>query len=277
MVYGDAAGERQGTDRGWTQPSGSLSSAELYDPGTGTFTPTGSMGTPRGSHTATFLGNGMVLVAGGNERKLPFLCGVVRPVAKGTWSPTGSMADGPLRSHGGAAAAERQGPDRGGIRAEAPTSPLRKSTTPGWGRLRQRERWGTPASITRRRCWGTARSWSRVGPAEAAPVSSAEIYFPASKAPGDFDEDNDDRHRDIPALFRGLVPPAVRRRVRPDQVQGVPVGDLDRHPRPRGLRRGRPGRHRGAAPLERRLVHPAVVRRLRPSQVQGVRMGQRHR
>jgi hypothetical protein len=68
-------------------------SAEIFDPTTGTFSPTGSMAHAPGKQTAILLADGRVLIAGGNEI-------VPRSLATaelfdprtGTFSPTGSMA-----------------------------------------------------------------------------------------------------------------------------------------------------------------------------------------
>jgi hypothetical protein len=47
--------------------SGLLTSAELYDPASGTWTATAGLNTGRWLHTASLLPNGMVLVAGGDD------------------------------------------------------------------------------------------------------------------------------------------------------------------------------------------------------------------
>jgi hypothetical protein len=75
----------------------SLGSAELYDPSSGTWSPTGSMQVARRWHTATLLAGGQVLVAGGYD-DVPYPGNRITTSAElydpdtGTWSLTGSLS-----------------------------------------------------------------------------------------------------------------------------------------------------------------------------------------
>ncbi|MDQ3973077.1 MAG: hypothetical protein M3276_01835 [Actinomycetota bacterium] len=80
-----------------------LDTAELYDPRTGTWSPTGSMNARRALHVATLLPNGQVLVAGGRTCNQPppeacnftFVTNTAElyDPATGTWSSTGPLVE----------------------------------------------------------------------------------------------------------------------------------------------------------------------------------------
>jgi hypothetical protein len=71
---------------------GYLSSTEIYDPQTQTFSPGPAMTTPRSGHTATLLTNGKILIAGGVGVGWSFLPSAeLYDIEKKTFTATGSM------------------------------------------------------------------------------------------------------------------------------------------------------------------------------------------
>ena len=94
VAGGGCNGHGYGCDAGSFEAT--LSSAELYNPATGTWARTGSMKSGRQFFTATLLKNGQVLAAGGFNNCDDDFCSDVTTAdlynpATGTWTQTGSM------------------------------------------------------------------------------------------------------------------------------------------------------------------------------------------
>ena len=72
--------------------SGPLARADLYDPASGTWSPTGALPVEVYLHAATLLPNGAVLATGGTVNPFAFSTAAeIYDPRKGTWTATGSL------------------------------------------------------------------------------------------------------------------------------------------------------------------------------------------
>lgn len=126
-----------------------VKTAELYDPATGTWAPTGPMHFAREQHSATLLADGDVLVAGGlNEGG--FCCGLSRfssaelyDPSTGVWRPAASMAT----SHAGGTATLL---NNGWVLVAGGGTSVAEIYEP------QRNLWVSPGAMSTVRTYGTA-------------------------------------------------------------------------------------------------------------------------
>lgn len=82
-----AGGSLVAAGSGWKPTA----SAELYNPKTGRFSPTGSMNAPRVNHTATLLPDGRVLIVGGDGPSGPRASAELYDPVTGKFTATASM------------------------------------------------------------------------------------------------------------------------------------------------------------------------------------------
>ena len=76
---------------GGANSTGTLATAEVFNPATGSFMRTGNMQTPRAGHTATLLGSGKVLLVGGTNASGTLATSELFNPTTGTFTRSGNM------------------------------------------------------------------------------------------------------------------------------------------------------------------------------------------
>jgi N-acetylneuraminic acid mutarotase len=159
--------------------------AELYDPGTGTWSATGSMTEARNGFSATLLANGTVLVAGGgaNYREAELY-----DPSNGTWTATGNMAEG-RKAHSATLLLDGTVLVAGGCAcSEPPPTDSAERYDPNTGEWTAVEGMvygrvvASMAALSDRRVLATGGyDRDRVPGSEPPPLASAELYDPATQ------------------------------------------------------------------------------------------------
>ncbi|WP_437787254.1 kelch repeat-containing protein [Sorangium sp. So ce1097] len=166
--------------------STNLATTTLYDPATNTWTAKASMSTPRQGHTATLLGNGMVLVTGGFDGSTELATAELYDPATNTWSSAASMSD-PRGTHSATLLSSGNVLIIGGVNDPINYLASTEIYDPS------SNTWTSGPSLSVGRAMHTATQlndgrllvaggWTSIPPNGVVSIASAEIYDPVSNA-----------------------------------------------------------------------------------------------